>query len=230
MNERKKQPGEVAPRPVTAAWLAALANTELLPKSIAAARQRARTKAELMAQASNLSPEDTAAAIAAAENGVPKDTISTSATRRWLRACGFKYFVRVERGLYVDGHERPDVVIDRRRFLSRFLPLVRSMHLSGWTTVHGHRRQSGFWPRACTVPHRGSLRVGLGRSLRNVLSTCCRLAVSRIVHLGAEPAMDDAVDSLDDASLQALAAVVGEDDGVPQVVSEPIADDDDRAL
>lgn len=130
INKRKKQPGEVPPRPVTAAWLAAIANDELLPRSVAAARARAKANALAKARAGNLTAEETAAAVAKAESSVPADHISTTTARRWLRACGFKYFVRAERGLYIDGHERPDVIIDRRRFLAKFLPLVQTMELS----------------------------------------------------------------------------------------------------
>lgn len=47
-----------------------------------------------------------------------KRGILLQTSRRWLRAEGFKY-TEFKKGLYYDGHERPDIVEDRQ---DRFLP------------------------------------------------------------------------------------------------------------
>jgi hypothetical protein len=43
-------------------------------------------------------------------------TISEQTTRNWLRKLGYSC-VEVRKGLYHDGHERPDVVEARKKFL-----------------------------------------------------------------------------------------------------------------
>ncbi|GES92520.1 hypothetical protein RCL_jg28850.t1 [Rhizophagus clarus] len=45
-----------------------------------------------------------------------KTTISTRTVNRWLKKMGFVYD-RYQKGMYVDGHERPDVVEYRKQFL-----------------------------------------------------------------------------------------------------------------
>ncbi|PKY54915.1 hypothetical protein RhiirA4_474000 [Rhizophagus irregularis] len=47
-----------------------------------------------------------------------KTTISTRTANRWLKKMGFVYD-RYQKGMYVDGHERPDVVEYRKQFLER---------------------------------------------------------------------------------------------------------------
>jgi len=46
-----------------------------------------------------------------------QDTISESTAVRWLKKIGFS-LNRVQKGVYVDGHERPDVVASRNDFIS----------------------------------------------------------------------------------------------------------------
>ncbi|KAL4246959.1 hypothetical protein AB1N83_014398 [Pleurotus pulmonarius] len=45
-----------------------------------------------------------------------EDTISESTAARWLKKLGFR-LLRVQKGIYVDGHERDDVVESRKQFL-----------------------------------------------------------------------------------------------------------------
>ncbi len=46
-----------------------------------------------------------------------EDTISESTAVRWLKKLGFS-LCRVRKGVYVDGHERPDVVKVREEFIN----------------------------------------------------------------------------------------------------------------
>ena len=53
-------------------------------------------------------------------------TISIQTARRWMHHFGFMY-KRYQKGIYVDGHERPDVVTYRNEFLEQvaeFEPLM----------------------------------------------------------------------------------------------------------
>lgn len=45
-----------------------------------------------------------------------EDTISESTAVRWLKKMGFR-LSRVQKGVYVDGHERADVVESRQQFV-----------------------------------------------------------------------------------------------------------------
>jgi hypothetical protein len=45
------------------------------------------------------------------------ETISLSTAVRWLKKLGFS-MRRVMKGIYVDGHERPDVVAARQEFIN----------------------------------------------------------------------------------------------------------------
>lgn len=45
-----------------------------------------------------------------------EETISESTASRWMKKLGFR-LVRVCKGVYVDGHERPAVVKARREFI-----------------------------------------------------------------------------------------------------------------
>ena len=49
-----------------------------------------------------------------------KPHISERTGKRWLRELGLKY-VKLEKGVYVDGHERADVVAHRTVFLKEML-------------------------------------------------------------------------------------------------------------
>ena len=44
--------------------------------------------------------------------------ISESTCQRWLHRLGYRN-LEVHKGLYIDGHERPDVIEARGRFLER---------------------------------------------------------------------------------------------------------------
>lgn len=50
--------------------------------------------------------------------------ISEHAARRWLRKLGYERRL-VTKGAYVDGHERPDVVEYRKKFLEEIKSLER---------------------------------------------------------------------------------------------------------
>jgi len=45
--------------------------------------------------------------------------ISDGAARRWLRKLGYE-LKECKKGIYVDGHEREDVVAYRKEFLDKF--------------------------------------------------------------------------------------------------------------
>lgn len=45
-----------------------------------------------------------------------EDTISVSTSVRWMKKLGFA-LCRVQKGVYVDGHERKDVVLDREKYI-----------------------------------------------------------------------------------------------------------------
>lgn len=53
-------------------------------------------------------------------------SISEATARRWLGALGWVHS-KVKKGLYYDGHERPDVVEYRKEFLDRMEQLERQM-------------------------------------------------------------------------------------------------------
>jgi predicted GTPase len=47
-----------------------------------------------------------------------KSSISEQCARRWLHKLGYN-MAEVKKGVYVDGHERPDVVQYRKKFLDQ---------------------------------------------------------------------------------------------------------------
>ncbi len=51
-------------------------------------------------------------------------TISEGTARRWLRKLGYERRL-VTKGVYVDGHERPDVVECRKKFVEEIKSLER---------------------------------------------------------------------------------------------------------
>lgn len=53
-------------------------------------------------------------------------TISLTTAQRWLRALGWRRS-EVKKGIYFDGHERPDVVAYRKEFLDRMLEYEKRM-------------------------------------------------------------------------------------------------------
>jgi hypothetical protein len=56
--------------------------------------------------------------------------ISEPTARRWLHKLGYSKRPH-QKGLYFDGHERPDVVKNRNKFLSRFEAYNRYVDLLG---------------------------------------------------------------------------------------------------
>lgn len=55
-----------------------------------------------------------------------RQTISTRTARRWMHTMGFR-FQRYQKGVYIDGHERPDVVTYREKFLQEVANLDHLM-------------------------------------------------------------------------------------------------------
>lgn len=53
-----------------------------------------------------------------------KDHISDRTIVTWLHACGFNVR-QVKKGIYIDGHERPDVVEDRMRFIREYNEILK---------------------------------------------------------------------------------------------------------
>jgi hypothetical protein len=60
--------------------------------------------------------------------GIEKPTISERTARRWLGRMGFRYG-KQKNGMYIDGHERDDVVQYRNAFVQRFKQYERRFHL-----------------------------------------------------------------------------------------------------
>lgn len=61
------------------------------------------------------------------EAGIQKSSISESTARRWLSNLGWRYG-RHQNGMYVDGHERDDVVEYRKKFVERFKEYEQRFH------------------------------------------------------------------------------------------------------
>ena len=53
------------------------------------------------------------------QKGIAKPSISERTARRWLAGLGWRYG-KLQNGMYVDGHEREDVVEYRRQFIARW--------------------------------------------------------------------------------------------------------------
>lgn len=70
----------------------------------------------------------------------PPPTISVRTARRWLDEFGFKYS-EVKKGLYMDGHERADVVAYREEFLKRMALFEKQM-----PTFSGDDMEIETWP------------------------------------------------------------------------------------
>ena len=55
--------------------------------------------------------------------GAVQTTVSESTARRWMQAVGYKY-VAWKKGVYLDGHKRPDVQAYRAKLCITFLKYV----------------------------------------------------------------------------------------------------------
>ncbi|KAI0280561.1 hypothetical protein BC826DRAFT_924333 [Russula brevipes] len=62
-----------------------------------------------------------------AQKGVTKPSISVRTAHRWLEKMGWTYG-KLKHGLYLDGHERPDVVEYRQQFVERWMGHERRFH------------------------------------------------------------------------------------------------------
>jgi len=77
-----------------------------------------------------------------ARASIYKPSISKRTARRWLGKLGWRYG-RHQNGMYVDGHERKDVVEYRKGFVDRFKQYERRFH--AWDDVGNELpRPSGF--------------------------------------------------------------------------------------
>ena len=54
------------------------------------------------------------------QKGITKPMISVKTGRRWLKKLGWS-FGKLKNGMYLDGHERPDVIEYRRAFVKCFM-------------------------------------------------------------------------------------------------------------
>jgi hypothetical protein len=61
------------------------------------------------------------------QKGICKPSISESTARRWLAGLGWRYG-KMKNGMYIDGHERDDVVKYRRGFVERWKEHERRFH------------------------------------------------------------------------------------------------------
>jgi hypothetical protein len=62
-----------------------------------------------------------------AQKGISKPTISVKTALRWLEKLGWSYG-KLKNGMYLDGHERSDVVEYRRAFVERWMQHERRFH------------------------------------------------------------------------------------------------------
>ena len=62
-----------------------------------------------------------------AQKGISKPTISISTALRWLEKLGWTYG-KLKNGMYLDGHERDDVVEYRKAFVERWMGYERRFH------------------------------------------------------------------------------------------------------
>lgn len=74
---------------------------------------------------------------------IPKLTVSTSAVRVWMKRRGFR-FCRKKKGVYVDGHEREDVVADRKDI---YLPRMKAIASRGPIVTP----ENVTWPPECDL-------------------------------------------------------------------------------
>jgi hypothetical protein len=91
-------------------------------------------KARMMEKGGFLKAEDVVEIVASPEiqvifarKGITKATISTKTALRWLEKLGWTYG-RLQNGMYLDGHERPDVVEYRKAFVERWMGHERRFH------------------------------------------------------------------------------------------------------
>ena len=61
-------------------------------------------------------------------SGISKPTISERTARRWLHKLNWR-FGPTQHGMYLDGHERPDVVAYRKAFVERWQEYEKRFHL-----------------------------------------------------------------------------------------------------
>jgi hypothetical protein len=62
-----------------------------------------------------------------ARKGISKASISVTTALRWLEKLGWTYGT-LKNGMYLDGHERPDVVEYREHFVERWMGYERRFH------------------------------------------------------------------------------------------------------
>ena len=70
----------------------------------------------------------------------PPPTIHVNTARNYLKAFGYKYS-HIKKGMYVDGHERKDVVAYRMVFLQTILELEKLMPM-----FEGENMEIEIWP------------------------------------------------------------------------------------
>lgn len=56
--------------------------------------------------------------------------IATTTVRRWLRKLGYEVH-HTKKGVYLDGHERPDVIESRKKFLEKMAEYERYLIFLG---------------------------------------------------------------------------------------------------
>ena len=61
------------------------------------------------------------------QKGISRESISESTARRWLSGLGWRYG-KLKSGMYIDGHERDDVVEYRQGFVARWKENERRFH------------------------------------------------------------------------------------------------------
>jgi len=65
-----------------------------------------------------------------AQKGIAKVSISVNTALRWVKKLGWTYG-KLKNGMYLDGHERPDVVEYREGFVEQWMGYERRFHRWG---------------------------------------------------------------------------------------------------
>ncbi|KAF9455309.1 hypothetical protein BDZ94DRAFT_1205895, partial [Collybia nuda] len=81
-----------------------------------------------------------------AEAGARKTTISLRTAQRWLHNMGWRYGQK-KNGMYIDGHERPDIVEYREAFIERWKEYEKRMAL-----FNNDGERESFSPQGFPIP------------------------------------------------------------------------------
>lgn len=141
MAKRKTNEDERPPPPVTGRTFQQYVNANVLPGPYGVFRDSAETEARLAGGRRGLIGSELDAFVKRRLERLPSGTISVRTARRWLKvkltarcstvrvqtsirlaqALGFQWHKKGRRGMFVDGHEREDVVKHRDALIKAYL-------------------------------------------------------------------------------------------------------------